>query len=654
MANDPFVWGSAGEQLSPGAISARRRVAEALMAQGADYSPVRSWTQGLARVANSLAGAMQMNAADNDEKAADAKTRDLLLANPLLGGAAPAASASIGSSSSLPVPAATPTVNTAGKIYNNDEASPLDPPSGQDRVNMIATILGEEKPGSPEGLGVANVVRNRAVDGSYGGDTPTAVVTAPKQFSPWNDAAGRANMAAGLANPAAVAKVSDQLDQAYGVGKYVNAGPTDPTDGKTHFYDPGSMVPVNAVPSWAQGKPYQTIGSTRFLDDPDDSTAAPAKPGTGLTRVASALGYAPSDAAPVAAAQPAPVAAQAAPAPAAVAQPQIPPQQVGYIKSLLANPNTRAAGVALLSQYAKPHETYSQQTDADGNIWSINNQTGQRTVAKAAEASPSSVREFEYGQSHPDFVQQQLAKTKAGAAQLNNNVDLGTGQTYDKLMAEGIGKSHAALSNDVEGAQERLRQVNGMQAAIDAIQKNGGTTGGMGQAQALELKKTLNAGATSLGMGQPFDENSLSDAEIMQKLSRQMAGAQAKNAVGARVTNFELSNYLQANPGLSLSPTANQRLLGIQAQIESRNIAVGNAIRNATTQAMDAGQKISPSTVQKLIETYDQLHPTRDPVTGQDLTKSYALPDLQTPDSNAALAVGHETNIGNIKIKRIN
>jgi hypothetical protein len=309
--------------------------------------------------------------------------------------------------------------------------------------------------------------------------------------------------------------------------------------------------------------------------------------------------------------------------------------------------------VALLGQYQKPKESYSQQTDQDGNVWNINQQTGQRTVALQGEKSTPAQKDFEYGQTHPDFVAQQLAKTKAGAAQLNNNVDLGTGQTYDKLMAEGIGKSHAGLSNDVEGAQSRLRDINGMQAAMDAIQKNGGTTGGMGAAQVLDLKKTLNSGANTLGLGQPFDENSLSDAELMQKLSRQMAGAQAKNAVGARVTNFELSNYLQANPGLSLSPTANQRLLGIQAQIENRNVVVGNAIRGATAQAMDAGQKISPSTVQKLIETYDQLHHVRDPVSGQDLTDSYAIPDLQAPSSNAALQVGHETNLNGIKIKRI-
>jgi hypothetical protein len=141
-------------------------------------------------------------------------------------------------------------------------------------------------------------------------------------------------------------------------------------------------------------------------------------------------------------------------------------------------------------------------------------------------------------------------------------------------LAEGLGKSHAALANGVEDAQSRARDLAAMQGAVDAIQKNGGTTGGMGQAQILELKKTLNAGAAGLGVTTPFDEKDISDKEFLTKFNRQIAGAQAKGAVGSRVTNFEQSNYLKANPGLEMSVTGNQRLIGIQSQIEHRNVAV--------------------------------------------------------------------------------
>jgi hypothetical protein len=169
----------------------------------------------------------------------------------------------------------------------------------------------------------------------------------------------------------------------------------------------------------------------------------------------------------------------------------------------------------------------------------------------------------------------------------------------------------------------------------------------MGQAQILELKKTLNAGAAGLGVTTPFDEKDISDKEFLTKFNRQIAGAQAKGAVGSRVTNFEMSNYLKANPGLEMSVTGNQRLIGIQSQIEQRNVAVGNQIRDATAQAISRGQKIDPVTVQKIITNYDQAHHVQDPVTGQDLTQSYTLPEFQKQpgSSNEALSTDHSANI---------
>lgn len=672
MADDttePFVWGSGGERLSAGSIAAKRRIAEALMAQGGDYSPVRSWTQGLARVATSLNGALQSREADRAEAANEARTQALLLSNPALGGsaaptatAAPAASPGVARVASAlaagPNTVVTPDgQNTVQILPGSTEdpiqsAGPMEAPSGQDRINMVATALGEQPAGSAAGLGALNTIRNRAIDGGYGGNTPTAVVTAPKQYSSMNDPANRAALLArATANTPEVAKVSDAIDQTYGVGKYVAAGPNDPTEGKTHFYDPGSMVPPNAVPTWAQGKEYQTIGSTRFYDDPDQ----PAPSGTGRTRIATALAATPADAALPAGATPTQGYAVPGQPAAPNGMPQIPPAQIGYIKQLLLNPDTRAAGAAMLAQY-KP-QVGAPYKDADGNLVQ-RAADGTVHVLSAADKAPGSIKEFEYGQTHPDFVTQQLAKTKAGAATLNNanNIDMNSGQTYDKQLAEGLGKSHAALANGVEDAQSRARDLAAMQGAVDAIQRNGGTTGGLGQQQALDIKKSINAGANALGIDTPFNENDLSDKEFLTKFNRQIAGAQAKGAMGARVTNFEMGNYLKANPGLDMSITGNQRLLGIQSQIEQRNVAVGNAIRAATAAAISADRKIDPVTVQGIITEYDAAHHVQDPITGQDLTQSYALPEFQQPGqgANSSLAIGHETNINGIKIKRVN
>jgi hypothetical protein len=317
------------------------------------------------------------------------------------------------------------------------------------------------------------------------------------------------------------------------------------------------------------------------------------------------------------------------------------------------SPVQKQLAAATLQKALTPKDSYRQETDKDGNVWSINNQTGQRTVAlQAKDRTPAAVTEYEYGQTHPDFVRQQMEKTKAGAAQLNNqnNVDMGGPLTYDKQLAEGLGKSHAGLANGVEDAQSRARDLAAMQGAIDAIQKNGGTTGGLAPQARLELQKSINAGANALGITTPFDEKDISDKEFLTKFNRQIAGAQAKGAVGSRVTNFEMSNYLKANPGLEMSVTGNQRLIGIQSQIEQRNVAVGNAIRNATAQSISQGKRIDPVTVQKIISDYDEQHHIQDPVTGQDLTQSYTLPEFQKQGTNADLAAGHETNMKKIRV----
>jgi hypothetical protein len=67
---------------------------------------------------------------------------------------------------------------------------------------------------------------------------------------------------------------------------------------------------------------------------------------------------------------------------------------------------------------------------------------------------------------------------------------------------------------------------------------------------------------------------SSADPQLLSKFNRQLAGGQAKDTAGARVTNFEMQNFLQSN---------------------------------------------------------DEAHHITDPITGQDLTKNAKLMDLQNP-----------------------
>jgi hypothetical protein len=679
----PFTWGSGGARMTPEDIAAQKKVAAAMMEKGSDTSPfpyetrgAGIWTQGLARVAKGVIGGYEDGEASKASQANAADNKAMIAA--LLGGAATPAAQSVATSGTVPAvlarPSVAPVSAPADHIYSNDEPSPLDAPTGQDRVNMIATALGEEPAGSPAALGAINTIRNRAIDGGYGGNTPTAVVLAPKQYSANNDPANRAALLArATANTPEVAKVSDAIDQAYGTGKYVNAGPNDPTEGKTHYYDPASMVPRNAVPAWAQGKPFQQIGQTRFYDDPDEPAAAPVQVASAAPMAFAGTPAAPAEPSPgvatVTAAMPAPAdAAPAAPSPGvAKVSSAINPAVLQAYTSPYADSGTKAlAGMVIQKQLAEGQkEHFTPHTDAAGNDYDVGSNGERHMFSKADEKTPAQ-KDYEYYKANFQPTDQQpnpmgfdtwtTAKARAAAANnsITTNVDTKEGDSYDSQMTGGLAKSHAALVNGVEGAQGRARDINAMQAAVDAIQKNGGTTGGMAPEQVLKLQKSINSGASALGITEPFDEKDLSDKEFLTKFNRTMAGAQAKDSVGSRVTNFEMSNYLKSNPGLDMSITGNQRLLGIQGQIEQRNIDVGNALRAETAKGISSGKHIDPVTAQKIITDYDEAHHIQDPITGQDLTKNYALPEFnrtgQGGSSNAAMAADHSANVGKIRV----
>lgn len=76
MAN--FIWGDAGAQLTPESIAAQRKIAQAMMARGADYSPVQHWTQGLARATEGMLGGLDAARLDMAEKQNATAEKELL------------------------------------------------------------------------------------------------------------------------------------------------------------------------------------------------------------------------------------------------------------------------------------------------------------------------------------------------------------------------------------------------------------------------------------------------------------------------------------------------------------------------------------------------------------------------------------------------
>lgn len=71
--SEPFVFGKGGKRMTPEDVELEKRIAQAQMAQGADFSPVAHWTQGLARASQGILGGLQ---ARDTRRAGDANAAE--------------------------------------------------------------------------------------------------------------------------------------------------------------------------------------------------------------------------------------------------------------------------------------------------------------------------------------------------------------------------------------------------------------------------------------------------------------------------------------------------------------------------------------------------------------------------------------------------
>lgn len=608
----PFVWGGGGEQVTPGRLAAQRKIAEAMMQQGMDTSPIRSPWQGINRVAQSLVGTYQAGRADDDHAAA---TRDAIAGAVAAykgaqldhGGAVPAGGAiPVASASPVGLPAPV-SADTAGKIYTNDEPSPLDPPSGVNRDAMIRTVYGEA--GNEPTIGqqaVASVIRNRAVDGGYGGDTPLAVVRAPNQFEPWNSGPARDRMMALSPDDPKYDAISKVVDAAYGAG---GRAPDDPTEGKTMFFSPGAQAALGrAPPSWAKGE-GQAIGGHTFFDDTDGSApaargvqVAPADPAEIPAAAQATQGFVIPGQGPAAVSPAVQTVAQAMPAAAVPATAA--PRGVDAIVRAMSNPFTPPALAAGLAQQMKPREVHAQETDAQGNIWDVNRTTGQRqialkrdpafsaperdtdgnlvqrdatgkvTVLSAADKAPTSVSEYNFYKKGfvPTATQPQpmgydtwsTAKARAGATNITNTIggEKKGLEEASKLDAETVRKSQNEIVPALEDADRNFQM---MEAAID---RNGGKlpTGGELGKLGLDWARTKDYIAQNWGVDLGSDPTKTTALETLNKGGIRAAGDMAKSIGGNRVLKVEFDMAQRANPGLETSDAGNKYLIDVNRQ----------------------------------------------------------------------------------------
>jgi spore germination cell wall hydrolase CwlJ-like protein len=346
-------------------LALRRKLAAALMQQSMDTSPVDHWAQGLARMGQAALGGYQMYQAKQEDEAERKAGREALIG--MLGGEKPEHPLGPITSGPRPASASPAFTGTQGDreyingtpIYSQDEVTPMDVPQGAERDRVIRTVYGEAANQGPTGQqAVANVIRNRAVGGAT---TPTAVVTAPNQFEPWNTAAGRQRMAELSPNDPMYGQIGAAVDRAY-------AG-DDPTGGATHFYAPTAQAALGRpTPSWAAGQPGQDIGDHRFFRLGNAGAGTPAAP-------------------------------QQRPMGSIAAQPQITPQQRAQLTTLLGNrvtaPMAQQMIMGLVQRGMMPTDPKFEKVKSDDGseiaVWANpRNQTVTRAeIPQPPQAGPS-------------------------------------------------------------------------------------------------------------------------------------------------------------------------------------------------------------------------------------------------------------------------
>lgn len=486
----------------------RQKIAEAMLGDAIKPQKIEHWAQGLAQLGRAGIGGYMGHQANEEAKALEAQqTADLYRAAGLAppggavasalsgGGQAPAAAPPVSPSPPPAVP------SSAGKIYSENESSPLDPPSGADRTKMIATILGEAGNQGPRGQNaVASVIRNRAVNGGYGGDTPSAVVTAPNQFEPWNTAGGRAKMASAAAAPAQAAAADRAIAMAYGEG---GQAPNDPTAGAKNFISPKVQVALGRpMPKWAQG-PGQDIGDHRFFGGVQDPTQQPYQV-----------------AGPAVAAPQTPVAQAMTPPqmPASGMFANVPKDQLpGILQGLTSkNPTLKAIAVQQLGNYTK------------------------------ADAPTDETKEYKLAVSQGykgTFFDFKTDLKKAGATKVS--VDASQ-KAENKFGEKAAGLQAERFDKIAQGGNDAKSLISDIQSLRDIGSRI--TTG-----KTAEMTAALGPYAEALGI----KIDGLDDLQAYKAITSRLAPQMRVPGSGA-TSDFEMRTFLEGLPGLGKTPGGNE------------------------------------------------------------------------------------------------
>lgn len=488
----PFLWGQGGTRMTPEDIAAQRKIAQSLMSQGMDYSPIQSPWQGAARMAQALLGGYQSGEADRASNVNGLESTSLR--NDALGGGMPMAASGPAPLVASPVgaPMAVPTGGNAaairaglierglpehvadGFLMNFKDESSLNP-----GLNEAAPIV----PGSRGGFGLAQWTGPRRV--------------------------GLEQFAATKGLP--VSDINLQLDYLSNELKGPEAAAAQKIMATRSPGDAAAMIARSFL------RPAQEHLDRRVAQYTGGGD------GAALPPVATeAQGYA--------------IPGQPAAAPRAAINPAI----LKLISSPYAREGDKQIGMMLykngLEQQQKDsdplrqlqiREAQSKLTplgaptkDADGNLIQTD-ALGKTSMLRPAESRPTSVAEYEYYKSNLPQGQQPMpydtwatAKARAGAMNVSNNVSTGTipqgyeqftdpetkairmrpipGGPKDPTKSDNAKADSRSISTDVVTNAASLARAAMDSATLPTTGTAGKMLAGVGETGAAELNRQVN------------------------------------------------------------------------------------------------------------------------------------------------------------------
>jgi hypothetical protein len=195
-------------------------------------------------------------------------------------------------------------------------------------------------------------------------------------------------------------------------------------------------------------------------------------------------------------------------------------------------------------------------------------------------------------------------------------------QTLDEQRAQTVSgkmKAGEAAAPVIEGTNEAI-------GALNRMIKNGGTTG-VGAQGMTKVKSAANVAFNALGL--PPLAGDLSDPNVFTKATNGIAMNSLKQLVqgaGGRITNMEVQQFQQMNPGWDLSPEGNMRMLQLINQAAVRDQGLANVLKSVKSN--------DPADFDAAEQAYLAGRHLIDPVTHQDY--SVAAMNQEQPGAQTA------------------